>query len=66
MALTISCVAAPPLMPRDLPLGNGSLQINFDSAFRLVDLYTPMPDRITKPWVTRFGWASGLMANSPG
>jgi GH15 family glucan-1,4-alpha-glucosidase len=28
-------------MPRDLPLGNGSLQINFDSAYRIVDLYYP-------------------------
>jgi len=30
------------LMPRDLPLGNGTLQINFDLAHQLVDLYYPM------------------------
>jgi len=41
MAMTIPCVGAPPLMPRDLPLGNSSLQINFDSAYHLVDLYYP-------------------------
>jgi glucoamylase len=28
-------------MPRDLPLGNGTLQINFDLDHRLVDLYYP-------------------------
>jgi glucoamylase len=28
-------------MPQDLPLGNGNLQINFDSAYRIVDLYCP-------------------------
>ncbi len=28
-------------MPRDLPLGNGSLQVNFDLAHYLVDLYYP-------------------------
>lgn len=28
-------------MPRELPLGNGSFQINFDAAYRLVDLYYP-------------------------
>lgn len=28
-------------MPRDLPLGNGTLQVNFDLAHRLVDLYYP-------------------------
>jgi hypothetical protein len=26
-------------MPRDLPLGNGNLQISIDSAYRIVDLY---------------------------
>ncbi|MBI3286438.1 MAG: glycoside hydrolase family 15 protein [Chloroflexi bacterium] len=28
-------------MPRDLPLGNGSLLVNFDSTFQLRDLYWP-------------------------
>jgi glucoamylase len=28
-------------MPRELSLGNGSLQINFDGAYRIVDLYYP-------------------------
>lgn len=28
-------------MPRDLPLGNGSLQINFDREYQLRDLYWP-------------------------
>ncbi|HLJ61955.1 MAG TPA: glycoside hydrolase family 15 protein [bacterium] len=28
-------------MPRDLPIGNGSMQINFDLQHRLVDLYYP-------------------------
>jgi GH15 family glucan-1,4-alpha-glucosidase len=28
-------------MPRDLPLGNGTLLVNFDSAFQLRDLYYP-------------------------
>ncbi len=28
-------------MPRELPLGNGSLQINFDGAYRIIDLYYP-------------------------
>jgi GH15 family glucan-1,4-alpha-glucosidase len=28
-------------MPRDLPLGNGALQVNFDALYQLVDLYFP-------------------------
>jgi len=28
-------------MPRDLPLGNGTMQVNFDLEHRLVDLYYP-------------------------
>jgi glucoamylase len=28
-------------MPRELPLGNGSFQVNFDGAYRIVDLYYP-------------------------
>jgi len=28
-------------MPRDLPLGNGTMQVNFDLKHRLVDLYYP-------------------------
>jgi glucoamylase len=34
-------VKVPPLMPQDLPLGNGRLRINFDNAYRIVDLYYP-------------------------
>ena len=29
-------------MPRDLPIGNGNLLINFDAAFHLCDLYYPL------------------------
>ena len=28
-------------MPRDLPLGNGTLLLNFDNAYQLRDLYYP-------------------------
>ncbi|MBM3498397.1 MAG: glycoside hydrolase family 15 protein [Armatimonadetes bacterium] len=28
-------------MPRDLPLGNGRLQVNFDRTYRLIDLFWP-------------------------
>ena len=28
-------------MPRDLPLGNGTLHINFDTAYNLRDIYWP-------------------------
>jgi glucoamylase len=28
-------------MPRDLPIGNGSLLIAFDSEYRLADFYFP-------------------------
>ncbi len=55
-------------MPRDLPLGNGELQINFDAHHHLVDLYYPYvggenhalghPFRVGV-WVDgRFAWLS--------
>ena len=30
------------VIPRELPLGNGSFQVNFDRAYRLMDLYYPL------------------------
>ncbi|MBI3781644.1 MAG: glycoside hydrolase family 15 protein, partial [candidate division NC10 bacterium] len=32
-------------MPRDLPIGNGSLLVNFDGAYALRDLYFPRVGR---------------------
>jgi GH15 family glucan-1,4-alpha-glucosidase len=55
-------------MPRDLPIGNGSLLVNFDLAYNLRDLYFPhvgqenqtggRPSRVGL-WVDgRFTWLS--------
>jgi GH15 family glucan-1,4-alpha-glucosidase len=49
-------------MPRDLPLGNGSLLVNFDCNYQLRDLYWPHVgmENHTKGQVNRFGvWVSG-------
>ena len=49
-------------MPRDLPIGNGSLLITFDSAYQLRDVYWPHVgmENHTKGQVNRFGvWANG-------
>jgi len=49
-------------MPRDLPLGNGSLLVTFDQAYQLRDLYWPHVglENHTKGMVNRFGvWVDG-------
>ena len=49
-------------MPRDLPLGNGSLLVNFDSTYQLRDLYWPHVglENHTKGHVFHFGiWVDG-------
>jgi GH15 family glucan-1,4-alpha-glucosidase len=49
-------------MPRDLPLGNGSLLVNFDRSFQLRDLYWPRVglENHTRGGPCRFGvWADG-------
>ena len=49
-------------MPRDLPLGNGSLLVTFDSRYRLRDLYYPHvgQENHTTGEAFRFGvWADG-------
>lgn len=50
-------------MPRDLPLGNGSLLINFDASYQLRDVYWPHVglENHSKGQVSRFGvWVDGL------
>lgn len=52
-------------MPRDIPVGNGDLLINFDEFYRLRDLYYPHVGRYnhTAGHVQRFGvWADGEFA----
>ncbi|MDF1810143.1 MAG: glycoside hydrolase family 15 protein [Phycisphaerales bacterium] len=52
-------------MPRDIPVGNGSLLITFDDLYRIRDLYSPMVGRHnhTNGHVQRFGvWIDGQMA----
>lgn len=49
-------------MPRDLPLGNGSLLVTFDQTYQLRDLYWPHVghENHTKGSVSRFGvWVDG-------
>lgn len=49
-------------MPRDLPLGNGSLLVNFDAVYQLRDLYWPHVglENHTKGLVQHFGiWVDG-------
>ena len=49
-------------MPRDLPLGNGSLLVTFDQTYQLRDLYWPHVglENHTKGLVNRFGvWVDG-------
>jgi glucoamylase len=49
-------------MPRDIPLGNGSLLVNFDQSYRLRDLYWPHvgQENHTAGHPFRFGvWAEG-------
>lgn len=50
-------------MPRDLPLGNGSLLVTFDATYQLRDLYWPHVglENHSKGQVFRFGvWVDGL------
>lgn len=52
-------------MPRDIPVGNGSLLITFDRHYRVRDLYYPWVGRYnhTDGCVQRFGvWADGQFA----
>ncbi|NGZ60710.1 MAG: glycoside hydrolase family 15, partial [Nitrospira sp. LK265] len=58
-------------MPRDLPLGNGSLLLNFDCAYQLRDLYWPHVglENHTDGHVCRFGvWVEGrfVWLDDPG
>lgn len=49
-------------MPRDIPVGNGDLLVNFDELYRVRDLYYPCVGRYnhTGGHVQRFGvWADG-------
>ncbi|MEK7268412.1 MAG: glycoside hydrolase family 15 protein, partial [Nitrospirota bacterium] len=49
-------------MPRDLPLGNGALLVNFDGSYQLRDLYWPHVglENHSKGQVFRFGvWVDG-------
>ena len=49
-------------MPRDIPVGNGSLLINFDQAYQLRDLYWPHvgQENHTAGHPFRFGvWVDG-------
>ena len=45
-------------MPRDIPVGNGSLLVNFDQTYQLRDLYWPYVGQENhtegNPWVS--GW----------
>lgn len=52
-------------MPRDIPVGNGDLLINFDELYRVRDLYYPRVGRYnhTVGHIQRFGvWADGKFA----
>jgi len=52
-------------MPRDLPLGNGSLLVNFDSTYTLRDIYYPYVgnENQTLGHLSRLGvWADGQFA----
>lgn len=52
-------------MPRDIPIGNGDLLINFDELYRVRDVYYPHVGRFnhTSGHVQRFGvWADGDFA----
>lgn len=58
-------------MPRDIPVGNGDLLINFDETYRMRDLYYPLVGRYnhTGGHVQRFGvWVEDVLAwtDDPG
>lgn len=49
-------------MPRDIPVGNGSLLVNFDQNYQLRDLYWPHvgQENHTKGYPSRLGvWVDG-------
>src|SRR5205807_8385523 len=51
-----------PLMPRDIPIGNGSLLVTFDLAYNLRDVYFPRvgQENHTAGHACRFGvWVDG-------
>jgi glucoamylase len=52
-------------MPRDIPVGNGSILVTFDELYRIRDIYSPRVGRHnhTNGHVQRFGvWVDGHMA----
>src|SRR5262245_1283143 len=52
-------------MPRDIPVGNGDLLINFDEQYRVRDVYYPHVGRYnhTNGHVQRFGvWVDGVLS----
>jgi GH15 family glucan-1,4-alpha-glucosidase len=52
-------------MPRDIPVGNGSILVTFDNAYRMRDVYSPRVGRHnhTEGHVQRFGvWADGTLS----
>jgi len=52
-------------VPRDIPVGNGDLLVNFDELYRARDVYYPLVGRYnhTSGHVQRFGvWADGAFA----
>ena len=53
-------------MPRDIPLGNGSLLVAFDTNYQIRDLYWRTSVRRTMPWDTHSGPASGLRDSCAG
>ena len=52
-------------MPRDIPVGNGSLLVTFDAHYRVRDVYYPHVGRHnhTEGHVQRFGvWVDGTFS----
>lgn len=52
-------------MPRDIPVGNGSLLMTFDDQYRMRDIYSPRVGRFnhTDGHIQRFGvWADGHLS----
>ncbi len=53
-------------MPRDLPLANGRMLVNFDANYDLRDIFRPTSGCVTIRWATSITPASGPTAPSPG
>ena len=52
-------------MPRDIPVGNGTILFTFDEHYRIRDIYSPRVGRHnhTDGHVQRFGvWADGKLS----